>query len=90
MARKLVAAFRVPTRRACGVVQCDRATFYYGNQRRGVTPLPMRLRETRRRPVHHDLQLRLAHQPVIVQIGTPRIPRSPPAPRTRSLCALAS
>jgi putative transposase len=45
MARDLVAAFRVPTRRACGVVQCNRATFYYRSQRRDVTPLRMRLRE---------------------------------------------
>jgi putative transposase len=45
MARDLVAAFRVPTRRACGVVQCNRATFYYCSQRRDVTPLRRRLRE---------------------------------------------
>jgi putative transposase len=45
MAGYLVAAFRVPTRRACGVVQCNRATFYYRSQRRDVTPLRMRLRE---------------------------------------------
>ena len=40
-----MAAFRVPRRRACGVVQCNRATFYYRSQRRDVTPLRMRLRE---------------------------------------------
>jgi putative transposase len=45
MAGYLVAAFRVPTRRACGVVQCNRATFYYRSQRRDVTALRMRLRE---------------------------------------------
>jgi putative transposase len=45
MAGYLVAAFRVPTRRACGVVQCNRATFYYRSPRRDVTPLRMRLWE---------------------------------------------
>src|SRR5215467_9701948 len=45
MAGYLVAAFRVPTRRACHVVQCNRATFYYRSQRRDLTPLRMRLRE---------------------------------------------
>ena len=45
MARYLVAVFRVPTRRACEVVGCNRATFYYRSQRRDVTLLRMRLRE---------------------------------------------
>src|SRR5688572_1587218 len=45
MAGDLVAAFRVPTRRACAVVGCNRATFYYRARRRDVTPLRMRLRE---------------------------------------------
>jgi len=45
MARELVAAFRVPTRRACAVVGCHRATFYYRARRRDGTPLRMRLRE---------------------------------------------
>jgi len=45
MAGYLVAAFRVPTRRACHVVQCNRATFYYRSQRRDLTPLRIRLRE---------------------------------------------
>ena len=40
-----MAAFRVPTRRACAVVGCNRATFYYRSRRRDVTPLRMRLRE---------------------------------------------
>lgn len=45
MARYLIEAFRVPTRRACGVVRCHRATFYYRAQRRDVTPVRHRLRE---------------------------------------------
>jgi putative transposase len=45
MAGDLVAAFRVPKRRACAVVLCNRATFYYRSRRRDVTPLRMRLRE---------------------------------------------
>ena len=45
MARDLVEAFRVSARRACGVVGCHRATFYYRAQRRDVTPLRMQLRE---------------------------------------------
>jgi putative transposase len=40
-----VAGFRVPTREACQVVGCNRATFYYRSQRRDVTPWRMRLRE---------------------------------------------
>jgi putative transposase len=45
MARYLIEAFRVPTRRACGVVRCNRATFYYRAKRRDVTPVRHRLRE---------------------------------------------
>jgi putative transposase len=45
MAGEVIAAFRVSARRACGVVGCDRGTFYYPAQRRDVTPLRMRLRE---------------------------------------------
>jgi putative transposase len=45
MARYVIEAFRVPTRRACGVVRCNRATFYYRAQRRDVTPVRHRLRE---------------------------------------------
>ncbi len=45
MARQLLEAFRVSARRACGVVSCHRATFYYRAKRRDPTPLRMRLRE---------------------------------------------
>jgi putative transposase len=45
VARQLLEAFRVSTRRACGVVSCHRATFYYRATRRDPTPLRMRLRE---------------------------------------------
>jgi transposase InsO family protein len=45
MARYLVAVLRVAMRRACQVVVCNRAMFYYRSQRRDVTPLRMRLRE---------------------------------------------
>ena len=47
IAHELIGAYRVSARRACGVVGCHRATFYYyyRAQRRDVTPLRMRLRE---------------------------------------------
>jgi putative transposase len=41
----LIGAFRVSVRRACGIVGCHRATFYYRARRRDATPLRMRLRE---------------------------------------------
>src|SRR5262249_62173340 len=44
-ARALLGAYRVRARRACGVVGCHRATFYYRAKRRDPTPLRMRLRE---------------------------------------------
>jgi putative transposase len=45
VARHLLEAFRVSVRRACTVVGCQRATFYYRAKRRDLTPLRMRLRE---------------------------------------------
>jgi hypothetical protein len=57
----LVAAFRVPTRRACGVVQCNRATFYYRSQRRDVTPLRMRLRELAAAPIDDRVIVRVLY-----------------------------
>lgn len=45
MAHEVVGAFRVSARRACGLTECSRATFYYRAQRRDVTPLRRRLRE---------------------------------------------
>ena len=45
IAHELIGAYRVSARRACGVVGCHRATFYYRAQRRDVTPLRMCLRE---------------------------------------------
>lgn len=45
MARDLFAAYRVSVRRACGLVGCHRATFYYRAKRRDPAPLRMRLRE---------------------------------------------
>ena len=45
IAHELIGAYRVSARRACGVVGCHRATFYYRARRRDVTPLRMRLRE---------------------------------------------
>jgi len=45
IARELLGAYRVSARRACGVVGCHRATFYYRAKRRDPTPLRMRLRE---------------------------------------------
>jgi len=45
IAHELIGAYRVSARRACTVVGCHRATFYYRPRRRDVTPLRMRLRE---------------------------------------------
>jgi putative transposase len=45
MAGEVITAFRVSARRACGLVGCDRGTFYYRARRRDVAPLRMRLRE---------------------------------------------
>jgi putative transposase len=45
IARDLFAAYRVSVRRACGLVGCHRATFYYRAKRRDPVPLRMRLRE---------------------------------------------
>jgi putative transposase len=43
--RELIGAYRVSVCRACGVVGCHRATFYYRGMRRDPAPLRMRLRE---------------------------------------------
>jgi putative transposase len=45
IAHELIDAYRVSARRACAVVGCHRATFYYRARRRDVAPLRMRLRE---------------------------------------------
>jgi putative transposase len=45
IAHELIGAYRVSARRACRVVGCHRATFYYRARRREVAPLRMRLRE---------------------------------------------
>jgi putative transposase len=45
VAHEVILAFRVSARRACGLTECPRATFYYRAQRRDVTPLRRRLRE---------------------------------------------
>lgn len=45
IAHELIDAYRVSARRACTVVGCHRATFYYRGRRRDLTPLRMRLRE---------------------------------------------
>ena len=45
IAHELIGAYRVSARRACTVVGCHRATFYYRTRRREVAPLRMRLRE---------------------------------------------
>ena len=41
----MIGDYRVNARRACAVVGCHRATFYYRVKRRDPTPLRMRLRE---------------------------------------------
>jgi putative transposase len=45
IARELLAAYRVSARRACGLVGCHRATFYYRAKPQDPAPLRMRLRE---------------------------------------------
>jgi putative transposase len=45
IAQELIGAYRVSTRRACAVVGCHRATFYYRAPRPDPAPLRMRLRE---------------------------------------------
>jgi putative transposase len=45
IAHEVIGAYRVSVRRACALVACHRATFYYRGRRRDPTPLRMRLRE---------------------------------------------